>query len=346
MKEKISIIIPVYNGEATLKRCLDSVLNQTYRNLEVIVVNDGSTDGTADILKQYYDDRLVILTQENRGQGMARNRAMELATGTYIGFVDSDDAVDPVMYESMIALALNYRADVVQCNIFDVFNDVYRVQLLPITAVVDRKKEPEYYHKYVADNIHSYEVCNKLFRAQFLKDSGLKFGDTKKIQSEDLLFNLEMILSMGVIVFLETPYYYYYQYDNSHSKRVSVDSIQRLDGLFQMFLQEEKARELSDQICSVAIPILMVNLSNLYKKCGRECLKFFRQFVCSKSMRFYMKGSRKSSHRNLHKFLMTILLWAPPDLKVYMIRRHYDIKRLTKAGEKYYVQNIRHYSDI
>lgn len=110
---KISVIIPVYNVEKYLKRCLDSVVNQTLKELEIICVNDGSTDNSAHILEEYSskDDRVIILSQENLGQGAARNAGIKIARGKYIGFVDSDDWIDLDFFEKLYEAAEKYGAD-------------------------------------------------------------------------------------------------------------------------------------------------------------------------------------------------------------------------------------------
>lgn len=115
---KISVIIPVYNVEQYLPQCLDSLKNQILSDLEFICINDGSVDGSLDILQAYAaeDHRFVIINQKNRGQGYARNKGLEAASGEYIGFVDPDDWVEPDMYEQMYNLAEKYNADTVECN--------------------------------------------------------------------------------------------------------------------------------------------------------------------------------------------------------------------------------------
>lgn len=103
---KVSIIVPVYNVEKYLKRCLDSLVNQTLKDIEIICVNDGSTDGSLAILDEYVrnDDRIVVINQENSGQSVARNRGIDVAKGEYIGFVDSDDWVSEDYLKSCIIL--------------------------------------------------------------------------------------------------------------------------------------------------------------------------------------------------------------------------------------------------
>ena len=117
---KVSIIIPVYNVERYLPKCLDSVINQTLRDIEIICIDDCSTDGSYEILQEYAskDDRIIVLKQEtNQGQGVARNRGIDIAKGEYIGFVDPDDWIELDMYEKMYNQAKNLNSEIVICNI-------------------------------------------------------------------------------------------------------------------------------------------------------------------------------------------------------------------------------------
>lgn len=118
MEHLLSIIVPVYNVEGYLARCLDSILEQTYGDFECIVVDDGSTDKSGSICDTYAqkDSRIVIIHQENGGLSAARNTAMKVAKGDLIGFVDSDDMISPTMYERMIGLLGEYHADIAMCD--------------------------------------------------------------------------------------------------------------------------------------------------------------------------------------------------------------------------------------
>lgn len=125
MEHKISIIVPVYNTAKFLDKCFESIINQTYENLEIIVVNDGSTDNSLEICRKYAskDPRFVLLNQENGGLSVARNNALKCATGKYIGFVDSDDFIQLDMYEKLLNLIDKYKLDAVLCNIDDNTNN-------------------------------------------------------------------------------------------------------------------------------------------------------------------------------------------------------------------------------
>ena len=118
--ELISVIVPVYNVESYVAECIESIQNQTYMNLEIILVNDGSTDASGDICDQYaaYDERIQVIHKENAGVSAARNTGIESANGDYIGFVDSDDYISPTMYEDMLKLMAEHDLDIIECTAF------------------------------------------------------------------------------------------------------------------------------------------------------------------------------------------------------------------------------------
>ena len=119
MKDKISVIVPIYNMENYLKRCVESILNQTYTNLEIILVDDGSTDSSLEICRYFEnkDKRVRVYTKENSGLSASRNFGVERATGVYIGFVDSDDYIEAEMYEKLYNLIIDFQAEVAECNL-------------------------------------------------------------------------------------------------------------------------------------------------------------------------------------------------------------------------------------
>lgn len=125
----ISIIIPVYNLEYYLRECLTSVIGQTYTNLEIIIINDGSTDSSPCICDQFaaQDKRVTIIHQENRGVSYSRNIGLDNARGAYIGFVDGDDWIEKDMYETLLSLTIEYNANISMCSHFLEYNDRNKV---------------------------------------------------------------------------------------------------------------------------------------------------------------------------------------------------------------------------
>jgi len=125
MQDKISVIIPVYNAAKYLPKCIDSVLNQTYKNLEIILVDDGSTDESGKISDKYSykDNRVIVIHKENGGTSDARNKGIKAATGKYIGFIDSDDYIETDMYEILLKTLYAYDADIVECAFYRIKKD-------------------------------------------------------------------------------------------------------------------------------------------------------------------------------------------------------------------------------
>ncbi|MGI2030314.1 glycosyltransferase family 2 protein [Endozoicomonas acroporae] len=225
MKNLISIIIPMYNTEKYLSKCLDSIINQTYRNLQIICVNDGSSDNSLTIAQSYArkDSRLIVIDQTNQGVSRARNVGLSKATGDYIMFVDSDDWLDSDCCCIALKLALKKDYDVVFWPYNKIFSNrvekqfiynqdkefenrsavskgVFKDLLGPSDADLNRP--------YVLDSKGT--VHCKLYKSSLLKNPEIRFVDIKKIgTSEDLLFNLKVFNKVKSAYFLNTPLYNY-----------------------------------------------------------------------------------------------------------------------------------------
>jgi len=125
MKEQISIVVPVYNVEQYLEKCVNSIINQTYKNLEIILIDDGATDSSGKLCDELakIDNRIKVYHKENGGLSDARNYGVERATGDYIGFVDSDDCIDSEMYEKLYEAIRKENVDVAECNLKIIYPD-------------------------------------------------------------------------------------------------------------------------------------------------------------------------------------------------------------------------------
>lgn len=207
---KISIVVPVYNVEKYLGKCLDSLLNQTIKDYEIICVNDGSTDNSLEILKEYAkrDDRIKIISQENAGLGAARNVGIKAAKGTYLGFVDSDDFVDPTLYEKAISRAERNKSDVVIFNVYLYFTD-------SCEKVIFRDKrfysllESEGYFTAVEHPrvINCIGVWDKIYRRDFIMANEI-LNPEKRIY-EDVLFTIKTLTLAKRISVISDPLIYY-----------------------------------------------------------------------------------------------------------------------------------------
>ncbi|RCW42735.1 glycosyltransferase family 2 protein [Paenibacillus prosopidis] len=227
MNPKVSIIVPIFNMEHYLDRCMESLLGQSLTDIEIIAVNDGSNDSSLSILEEYAqkDSRLKIINKENGGVSAARNEGVKAARGQYIGFVDPDDWVNSSMYEAMYQAVVQEDADIVMCTYIREFGthskektfelphkQTYRrddVQAKMLRRLVGPLKEelanPEYLDAWGT-------VWSKLYRAELLKDNHLKFMDLNVIGSnEDTLFNIHAFYYAKSFIFLNRPYYHYWR---------------------------------------------------------------------------------------------------------------------------------------
>ncbi|MBE5780381.1 MAG: glycosyltransferase family 2 protein [Clostridiales bacterium] len=214
---KLSVIVPVYNAEQTLRRCLDSLCAQTYGNFELILVNDGSKDHSLEICNEYAkkDQRICVYTQENAGPSAARNRGLDMASGDYVLFVDSDDYVEANMLQRMADAAAKEDADLVLCSYWDEKGDVLtpHVYARP-SGVYDEQGCKELALDFIDDNtkgrIPPYSSL-RLVRRSFMEESGLRF--TRKVKrGEDYLLWVQVHFQAKRLVLLAEDYLYHYVY--------------------------------------------------------------------------------------------------------------------------------------
>ncbi len=210
---KVSVIIPVYNVESYLRRCLDSVRAQTLKEIEIICVNDGSTDGSAEILQDYanLDSRIKIVSQPNQGQASARNIGMRLAKGIYIGFVDSDDYVNCRMYETLFDEAQKINADVVECSA--IVEDMGGAEASSISSqqrsfdFVEWQMDVPVRKFFTEQRFHAV-LWNKIYNRRFLEELDLSFdGHLRK--GEDAIFQWKVMPFVRKFRRIENKFYHY-----------------------------------------------------------------------------------------------------------------------------------------
>lgn len=208
--KKISIIVPVYNVESYLPQCIESILKQTYQNLEVILVNDGSTDNSLSICKRYQeqDSRVQVLHKENGGLSDARNAGLDIATGEYIGFVDSDDFIDLDMYEILYTNAEKYDADISMCWSKD-FPSKRKCTFSSKVEVLDTKESV--IKKIYLSRRTAMAICLKLFKREIFDNIRFKKG----ITTEDGEIFLSLVKKIDRMVIQDNAKYNYRQRDNS-----------------------------------------------------------------------------------------------------------------------------------
>lgn len=248
---KVSVIIPVYNAERYLKQCLDSVVNQTLKDIEIICVDDGSTDNSAAILKEYAkkDKRISVLTQKNLFAGAARNSGMEKAAGKYYAFWDCDDYFEPEALETLYRKCEKEQADICLCGAYT-FSDgsekravdetILKRRFLPKESVFSIKTHPDYIF-----NMASNVPWQRLFKADFIKNHGIKFQNLR--HANDTFFVLTATYYAEKITCTSKPLINY-RTNNSQSVtgRASSDPLCAYNAYAAVF-EKIKAEGISDR---------------------------------------------------------------------------------------------------
>lgn len=293
MDEKlVSVIIPAYNIEDYIGRCLDSVLSQTYKNLEILVVDDGSSDCTGEILDDYEkkDQRIRVIHKENGGVSSARNIGIEAATGDYIGFVDGDDLMEPEMYKTLVNLLKEENADIAHCGYQMVFPD--RVDYYHNTKNRKVQTREEGLKDLLSGEMIEPALYNKLYKKELF--DGIHLDETLKI-NEDLEVNYRLFKKSKKSVYYDVPLYSYIIRKNSATGSNTL--IRKNEDSFKVLQQIKNDCKNKTDIYPIAyrryIYLLMVICrmrtdQKEYQKAKRDILKTelktkdFKQHISSK----------------------------------------------------------------
>jgi len=219
--KKISVIVPVYNAEKWVDETLNSLVNQTYKNIEIICIDDGSSDNSCDIIEQKQKDysNIKLIRQENSGVCAARNRGIDEAAGEYIAFVDSDDYVELDMYENMIRQMEDEESDIVFCEIVRFWPNgkIQYTQETSFTKLVENPKDIKYFlysttsrtegNTLYTEDIHG-SICRSVFKKEIIEKQQLKLHTNLKF-AEDQIFMLEYLAHVDKISYTKKPYVWY-----------------------------------------------------------------------------------------------------------------------------------------
>lgn len=222
---KVSILVPIYNVEKYLRECLDSLINQTLDDIEIICINDGSTDKSAQILQEYRfkDKRIKVINKENSGYGISMNMGLNSATGEYIGIVESDDFADLEMFEDLYNLAKEKDADVVKSDWLEYTTSTNavrkagRMALLPENVDLNVKDNPEILKIQPA-------IWSAIYKRSLLTDNNIKFTETSGASYQDTGFAFKVMCLAKNVVLTDKAYIYYRQ-DNLNSSVKSTSKV-------------------------------------------------------------------------------------------------------------------------
>ena len=230
MGDKISVIVPIYNVEQYLRKCIDSIINQTYKNLEIILVDDGSTDGSGEICNKYeqQDERIRVIHKKNGGAADARNKGLEVITGKFVSFVDSDDWIEYNFYENMIEQAIKYNADIVVSN-YNYVSDNGDIICRYEKNDKVRYNTEEAMNEMIHDGFIQAVIWNKLYLKSCIKDIRFKVG---KI-CEDEFFTYKIIANAKEVVYNSKPLYFYRKREGSVMNKYKLNRLDGVEALYE-----------------------------------------------------------------------------------------------------------------
>ena len=324
---EISVIIPVYNVEKYLSQCLDSILNQTFKDFECICVNDGSTDNSLSILQKYAskDNRIKIINQENKGLSGARNSALKVVNGKYITFIDSDDFVSGDYLEKLINLAEKENSDIVYCRhkMYYSFDNKYengpnREKLNKLFFEYSKSKQKNKQIKYILDIVeNSRSACMKLYKTDVIENNDISFFEDIYAE-EDFSFNVLVNLYSKKISLLDEEIYYYRKQINSITTNKETFRINAIKS-FAFLTREIEKRNLLESNKVLKDFVLSKFIFNIGKKIPKSKQKDIYPHILEHFL--YLKNILKPSFIKVGKINFYILIMKIFETKSFIFFR-------------------------
>ena len=229
MKDLISVIINVYNGEKYINKCLDCIINQTYKNIEILIINDGSTDNTLSIIETYKDKRIRIITTENKGLSLSRNVGIDNAKGKYLYFIDVDDFIELNTIEYLYNLIKKYNADISTCKQIMIYDYNFKINNYP--EKIEQINSKEMLKKIFLRKDNSVTIWNKLIKKELFNN--LRF-ENRIIN--DVAFTHKVIIKTNNIIYSNQIKYYHLKNSDSICRK-KYEDFDRIIDLYNATLE-------------------------------------------------------------------------------------------------------------
>jgi len=324
---KISLIIAAYNVENYIEKCLESIISQTHKDLEIVVVNDGSTDNTLKLIKNFseIDNRIIIIDKPNGGLSSARNAGLDIVTGDYIGFIDGDDYIKEEMYEKLHELCNVSQCDIAVCGYIRKYSN--REVLSNTKKIIHYSSQQALEELIASKNLHDY-AWDKLYKKELFEDIRYPIGK----MYEDVFTTYKLFFKANKVVYIDEPLYYYIQRDGSILRKgfseKQFDQLEALEEIKKFFKEKQLTiynEILETRILNVKCRMLFdisagnaLNKTSLHKSTAK---------VLAKSIQ------KKSIHKLLNQRIsllskIIIILSLPGNWLVRLTMGFYPVKNL------------------
>lgn len=317
MEALVSIIIPIYNVEKYIDECIKSVINQTYRNLEIILINDGSTDSSYDICKKYSetDYRIILLNKENRGSASAKNSGLKIAKGDYITFVDSDDFIQDDMIEYMVDQIEKTKADIIQCDFINLYKDSNEVGQQELT---EKTISSQVFLKLFLTQWKNSLFWNKLFKRDVIK--GVYFKEGRCIDDE--FFTYKCVINSESV---------------SLSNKIVYNYRMRKSGVMKSETSQKQI--LRDRVDYLIERYRIV--SDIYKDLEKEFLEHMLTYYLIISRDYYIDENLITYIKENLKYLKWKVIISNIDIRIKI-----QITKLIICNPKKYISSENHLNEV
>lgn len=305
MKNFISVIIPVYNAEKHLKKCIDSILDQNYTSWEVIAIDDGSKDSSYRILRTYAlnDTRIKVATKANEGPGLTRNRALDRAKGNFIIFLDADDYIEPTYFELLNEKVNNEDADVIFINVIqeDIDGKVIKYERMSKFKNYNRKDM-------IGCQMTGYMPwggCRKAVSRSLLEKNSLRYSSD--MVGEEAIFSFELLYHAKKISFIEENLYHYVNHQGSQSKTPNASLKPILDKMRDHLKNKGIAEEYAECLNAFAFTVLILWLLGVAKKESVfDCKRMFENKITNFKKEYGWEIKRKHLRKEIRPLIFII----------------------------------------
>lgn len=283
---KVSVVVPIYNSEMFLPKCLDSIVNQTLEDIQIICVDDGSTDSSGAIIDNYAskDSRIVVLHRTNAGYGAAMNAGISVATGEYIGIVESDDYIEPEMYEELATSADDNNLDFVKSDAF------YWFEKLKYNNRIHSKSVDEYYDRVLGKEYLNLffefymNIWTGIYRSSFLKEKQIFFNESPGASYQDNAFWMQTMLYAERAMWLNKAYYHYRQ-DNPEASVKSRGKMMAMTKEYD-FLEEQLISKGNSDYLPYCYSMRLFRLHGTYLRISEDLKREFCNVVRQEYLKY------------------------------------------------------------
>ncbi|HAE42891.1 MAG TPA: hypothetical protein DCG34_08260 [Clostridiales bacterium] len=302
--DKISVIIPVYNTADYLDKCISSVVNQSHYNLEIIVVNDGSSDSSGEIIELWTrkDSRILNFHQQNGGVSSARNTGLSMASGRYVYFLDSDDWIEDIMLETMYRVAIDSDFDLVSCNLWYEFVNGRELGIKSVSSsaeIVNLWQGADLFFDYLSPLSPGGYLGNKIFKLSIIKNHRIAFVDSSFVGGEDAYFNLCFFTHVKKSALIGQPFHHYHQRAGSAIHKARPEIISQYVNMISRFIDYCTEKSCEEKL-KTFFPHLLYHFYSLGIQTAIET-RSIREDI----LRFMAEGSANPSFEPVIKQLLT-----------------------------------------